>query len=63
MDRPEFVLRLRAEPRSGDQSDPDGTRRLRAVLKALLRSYGMKCLEVRPATSMRMETTEGKRDA
>jgi hypothetical protein len=41
-DRPEYLLRLRAAP--GDV--PPG-RRLARLLKALLRSYGMKCLDVR----------------
>ena len=43
---PEFHLRLRCPH---DASDPGGIRRLRAALKRLLRSYGLKALEVRPA--------------
>lgn len=46
VDRPTYILRLRPEP---DSTDPDGIRRLRALLKAALRSYGMKCIEVAPA--------------
>lgn len=43
--RPVYKLTLRPEP---DPTDPDGIRRLRALLKAALRSYGLKCIEVAP---------------
>jgi hypothetical protein len=46
VNHPEFVLRLRAPV---DPTDPDGTRRLRAALKRMLRSYGLRALEVRRA--------------
>ncbi len=39
----EFLLRLRA---TADPSDQDGTRRLRAALKRLLRGYGLRAVEV-----------------
>lgn len=42
---PDFLLRLR--PMS-EAADPTGTRRLRALLKAALRSFGLKCVEIRP---------------
>lgn len=29
-------------------SDPNGTRRLRAMLKTLLRAWGFKCIEAKP---------------
>jgi hypothetical protein len=38
--RPIFVLRLRPDP------NVDPVRALRAVLKSLLRTYGMKCIAV-----------------
>jgi len=38
-----YALTLRAEPRAGD---PDGTRRLRALLKRLLRGYGFRCTRI-----------------
>lgn len=41
VDRPIYVLHLRPEPQA---DDPDGTRRLRAALKRLLRSYGLRCV-------------------
>lgn len=47
-DRPTYILRLRPEP---DSTDPDGIRRLRAFLKAALRSYGLRCTEVAPGQS------------
>lgn len=45
VDRPTYCLTLRPEP---DSSDPDGVRRLRALLKAALRSYRLRCLDCRP---------------
>ncbi len=41
--RPVYVLRLTPE-RCTDPAE--GTRRLRAALKCLLRSYGLRCLSV-----------------
>ena len=43
---PEYTLRLRVP---ADATDQDGTRRLRAALKRLLRSYGLRCIAVEPA--------------
>ena len=43
MKRPRFKLTLEAVPR---HDDADGIRRLRAALKALLRSYGLRCVDV-----------------
>jgi hypothetical protein len=40
--RPVFVLRLRPEPRV---TDP--VRALRSALKRLLRSYGLRCVDIR----------------
>ncbi len=39
----EFFLTLRPLP---DKSDPSGLRRLRRALKALLRSYGLRCTAI-----------------
>lgn len=60
--RPEFILRLRAE--RIDQTDRDGVRRLRAALKTLLRSFGLRALSVLPAQLSESEraNTEGKQD-
>lgn len=41
--KPEFYLTLTPTP---DPSDPTGLRRLRRALKALLRLYGLRCVEV-----------------
>jgi hypothetical protein len=46
--RPEFKLTLRPEP---DQSDPTGIRRLRRALKCLLRSFGLRCIDIGEAES------------
>lgn len=43
-ERPEYILRLRPEP------GVDGPLALRHVLKRLLRSSGMKCVSVAPAS-------------
>ncbi len=43
--RPEYIVKLRCPV---DVSDQDGTRRLRAALKRLSRSYGLRAVEVRP---------------
>lgn len=40
-----YVIILEADDRP---SDPNGTRRLRAMLKRLLRAWGFKCLEAKP---------------
>jgi hypothetical protein len=42
--KPQFVLHLEAQPRPG--GDEDGMRRLRAILKVLLRSFGFKCTRI-----------------
>jgi hypothetical protein len=39
---------VRAEPR---WQDPDGTRRLRAMLKSMLRAWGVRCITFQPLTS------------
>jgi hypothetical protein len=41
--RPEFKITLRPEP---DKSDPAGIRRLRRALKCLLRSFGLRCVDI-----------------
>jgi len=43
--RPTFALRLRAEP------GVDAVRALRAVLKRMLRTYGLRCLSAHEETS------------
>lgn len=43
--KPTFILKLEAQHREHDR---DGTRRLRALLKAALRNWGLKCLSVEP---------------
>jgi hypothetical protein len=45
MKRPTFTLTLRPLPR---RDDPGGIRRLRAALKSLLRSYGLRVVSVKP---------------
>ena len=45
LSQPEYQLRLRPLP---DNTDPDGTRRLRAALKRLLRTHRLRCVEVIP---------------
>jgi hypothetical protein len=46
--RPEYIVKLRCPV---DPSDQDGVRRLRNSLKAMLRRYGWRCVEVRPASA------------
>lgn len=41
----QFTITIRALP---DRTDPDGTRRLRAALKCLLRSYRLEVVECAP---------------
>lgn len=43
--KPRYTLTLRPLP---DKSDPAGVRRLRAALKALLRSYRLRCERCEP---------------
>jgi hypothetical protein len=45
-DRPTFQLVLRA---SNQRGDPDGSKRLKRLLKSLLRSYGFACQSIRRA--------------
>jgi len=42
-DKCTYILRLRPLPQA---DDPDGIRRLRAALKALLRSFGLRCVAI-----------------
>jgi hypothetical protein len=51
VDRPIFVMTLRAEP------NVDPIKSLRAVLKVLLRGYGMKCLSVNQIEDRKEEET------
>lgn len=41
-----FRLVVRPLPR---RDDPDGTQRLRRLLKAMLRGYGLRCVRIEPA--------------
>ena len=41
MERPTYILKLRPLP---DATDPAGIRRLRRLLKAALRVYGLRCV-------------------
>ena len=59
-DHPEFHLRLRCP---ADPTDPGGYRRLRAALKRLLRSYGLRALEVRAAEEDTQSTRKLAPDA
>ena len=52
---PEFALRLRCP---ADPSDPEGIRRLRAALKRLWRSYGLRALECRPVAPSNVATSD-----
>ena len=45
-DSPVYILTLRPLP---DAADPGGIRRLRALVKAALRSYRLRCVGIRPA--------------
>jgi hypothetical protein len=52
---PTYTLQLQPTPRP---DDPEGTRRLRAALKCLLRSFGLRCVtiakvETQPSVSVR----------
>jgi hypothetical protein len=49
-----WTLVLRPVPRD---DDPDGVRRVRAALKALLRSYGLRCVGIGGAESQVEDTT------
>ena len=54
----EFNLTLRPTP---DPSDPSGYRRLRKALKVLLRSFGLRCVDVTErAESLETDTEPGK---
>ncbi len=46
-DCPEVVIVTIRVPQSND-NEPDGWQRLRKLLKALIRSYGMKCESIEP---------------
>ena len=41
------TLKLSLQHRS---DDPDGVRRLRQMLKTMLRSFGVRCVEIKPVT-------------
>lgn len=43
--KPRFQLLIEAQPQT---DDADGTRRLRMALKRLLRSHGLRCLNMTP---------------
>lgn len=58
--RPTYLLTLRPE---WDGTDPDGIRRLRALLKAALRSYRLRCLDCRPIGDEGDKGTAGASDA
>lgn len=44
-----YLLTVRPLP---DDSDPGGIRRLRRLLKAMVRSYGLRCVAIVPAPEM-----------
>jgi len=44
-ERPVYVLTVRPTP---DATDPQGIRRLRAMLKSMLRRFGLRCVSVTP---------------
>jgi hypothetical protein len=46
---PTYILTLRPLP---DAADPGGIRRLRALVKAALRSYRLRCVGIRPAVGV-----------
>jgi hypothetical protein len=43
--QPTYIITVRPEQQP---DDPDGIRRLRELLKRLLRSFGMRCLSIKP---------------
>lgn len=45
MTKPRYQLLIEVQHQA---DDPDGTRRLRLVLKRLLRSFGLRCVTVTP---------------
>lgn len=54
----EFTLTLEPLP---DPSDPSGYRRLRKALKALLRSFGLRCVDATErADTLETDTEPGK---
>ena len=56
--QPSYQLTIRPLP---DSSDPGGIRRLRRALKALVRSYGLRCTSIQPAKED--TSTKGEADA
>jgi len=54
----EFKLTLEAQP---DPSDPHGYRRLRKALKVLLRSFGLRCVDITErAEELELDNEPGK---
>jgi len=54
----EFKLTLEAQP---DPSDPSGYRRLRKALKVLLRSFGLRCVDItQRAEPLELDNEPGK---
>jgi hypothetical protein len=51
---PSYVLTLRPLP---DSLDPEGIRRLRALVKAALRSYRLRCVAIAPGDGQQAELT------
>jgi hypothetical protein len=43
LEAPDYIVTLRPKP---DATDPDGTRRLRWLLKVALRRFGLRCISV-----------------
>lgn len=43
-----YLITVNAPPNT---SDPDGTRRLRLALKRMLRSYGLRCVDIERKTT------------
>ena len=52
-DAGELLIRVRPEPAGQDCTGADAMVRLRRLLKRMLRVYGWRCLEVRPAAEQK----------
>lgn len=59
-DRPTYLLRIRPER---DASDPGGIKRVRSLLKVMLRSFGLRCVEIAPTNATEVDDLESEKPA
>ncbi|BBO35700.1 hypothetical protein PLANPX_5312 [Lacipirellula parvula] len=59
MIKPRFQLLIEAEPQA---DDPDGNRRLRFALKAMLRRLGLRCVTITPAETQNTQPNQERHE-